>query len=89
VIVRTSYAKLADPSRRAEIVAAVRAALVGADHLWLHVGTPADEASLVWDLAVLAACREAEDVTEHHRRLMTALGEAAVVTKAWSFVVRD
>jgi hypothetical protein len=87
VILRTSYAKLADPSRRTELASALVTALERAGHVWLHVGTPADAPAEVWDLAIVAACPDAAAVAEHQRRVSAVLGDAAVVTKAWSFTI--
>ena len=85
MIVRTSFPKLADPSRRDVFAREIAAALEGAGHLWATVGPPADEASQVWDLAVLVGCPDEDVVREIHRRIVAALGESAVVFKAWSF----
>ena len=89
MIVRTTFAKLADPARRAALAEALLAALSDLGHVWLHVGTPADAAAEVWDLAILAGFADAALVDEHHRRILAVLGDEAVVTKAWSFSVRD
>ena len=86
MIVRTSYAKLADPSRRAELAKRITKALDGAGHRWSYVGVPADAGSEVWDLAVHVGCPDDAVVAEVHRRLLAALEDTAVVLKAWSFV---
>jgi len=85
VIVRTTYAKLSDPSRRDAIAERIAEALDGAGHRWAYVGVPADAASEVWDLAVHVGCPDDAVVTEVDRRLVAALENRAVVLKAWSF----
>ncbi len=85
MIVRTTYAKLADPSRRGALAVRIAKALEGSGHRWVYVGTPADAASEVWDLAVHAGCPNDAVVAEVHRRLLAALEDNAVVLKAWSF----
>jgi hypothetical protein len=85
VIVRTSFAKLADPTRRDEIAGRIARALEGAGHAWSTIGAPADPPSEVWDIAVLVGCPDHAVAAEVHRRVITALEDGAVVFKAWSF----